>query len=805
MQYPVGTTVFTDWTVTRGLGEGSFGTVYEIEKTNYGITTHSALKVIQVPRSAADIRAALGEGMDEKTVTSYFQGIVDEIVREIAVMAALKGHSNIVSCEDYRVVPHAGEIGWDILIRMELLTPLSVWRLEHPMDEAEIRRMGVDLCKALVFCQKQGLIHRDIKPENIFVGSDGQFKLGDFGVARSAEKTAGGMSRKGTESYMAPEVYLGKAYGASVDIYSLGLVLYQFLNGGRLPFLPPAPQPLSYADRENALALRIRGETLPAPSQASPEFAAVILKACAFDPKERWRTAAELMEALTALRVEPGAPVAAAAAAEMEDKTKSIWKKWPVQQEQEQEVPEKPAVAVFKVAPVTLEEQPAPKNPEIFEVTPVPEASSETPEPKNEAQEAASFVIEPEPEMPVPQETPQNSEKKRPKKEKVWPWLLVAAALLAMVLWVGGKLKDRVESQTAKESISEESIQTPNESTLAENSQPQKTEDGEISAETQNSENLPEQSQQSEEPVEAENTTDLELLKLTWDTVPQSTIVTGNNFTVAVKSDGTVIAAGINDVGECNVEYWSDIVTVSAGAAHTVGLKSDGTVVACGYSESGQCDVADWDNIVAISAGSTHTVGVKIDGTVIACGTNDDGRCNVQNWSNIVSVSSGAYHTVGLESDGTVIACGDNQYGQCNVDEWADIVAISAGNEFTVGLKSDGTVVACGRYGDTQGSIDEWTEIVAISAGYMYIVGLKSDGTVMICDNSEFHDMFIDNFEDAKNDVQDWTDVVAVCAGFAHVVGLKLDGTVVAAGDSQLGQCDVSDWTDIATESRKIN
>ena len=756
MQYPVGTTVFTDWTVTQGLGEGSFGTVYEIEKTNYGITTHSALKVIQVPRSAADIRAALGEGMDEKTVTSYFQGIVDEIVREIAVMAALKGHSNIVSCEDYRVVPHAGEIGWDILIRMELLTPLSAWRLEHPMDAAEIRRMGVDLCKALVFCEKQGMIHRDIKPENIFVGSDGQFKLGDFGVARSAEKTAGGMSRKGTESYMAPEVYLGKAYGASVDIYSLGLVLYQFLNGGRLPFLPPAPQ-------------RIRGETLPAPSQASPEFSAVILKACAFDPKGRWRTAAELMEALTALRVEPGAPVAAAAAAEMGDKTKSIWKKWPVSPEPA--VPEKPAAAAFEVVPVTSEEQPAPKNPETFEVTPVPEASGETPEPKDEARKAASFTVEPEPETPAPQETPRDSGKKRSRKEKVWPWLLVTVALLAMVLWIGGKLKDRMGSQTAKESASEESIQTPNESALAKNSQPQETAESEISAGT-------------------DNTADVEPLNLTWDTISVGAV-----HTVALKEDGTVVACGSNSDGQCDVGDWTDIVAVSAGSYYTVGLRSNGTVVACGRNDSNQCNVDGWSDIVAISAGKSHTVALKADGTVVSCGDNTYRQHNgIQQWGNIIAVSAGYSHTAAVRSDGTAVACDclNSNRDMCNIGYWRDLVAISAGGGFTVGLRSNGTAAGCGNI-----SLNsfEWTDLVAVSAGYNHVVSLRSDGTVIACGSNENGQCNVDN----------WTGIVAVSAGEYFTIGLCEDGTVVACGKNSMGQCNVNNWTDIATELRKIN
>ncbi|PFR26920.1 chromosome condensation regulator [Bacillus cereus] len=71
----------------------------------------------------------------------------------------------------------------------------------------------------------------------------------------------------------------------------------------------------------------------------------------------------------------------------------------------------------------------------------------------------------------------------------------------------------------------------------------------------------------------------------------------GSNHTVGLKSDGTVVAVGWNQYGQCNVSDWRDIVAISAGCAHTVGLKSDGTVVAVGDNEYGQCDVSDWRGI----------------------------------------------------------------------------------------------------------------------------------------------------------------------------------------------------------------
>ncbi len=301
MRYEIGTKVFGDWEIVRELGEGSYGKVFEIRKKSFDIVVSSALKVIRIPRSVSDIKNALSEGMDEKSVTTYFQGMVSEILKEIATMNRVKGHGNIVSYEDHCVLEREGEIGWDILIRMELLTSLTDYQLSHKMTEKDVRKMASDLLTALVFCQKQGMIHRDIKPENIFVNADGQFKLGDFGVARTAEKTMGGMSKKGTENYMAPEVYHGRPYGASVDVYSLGLVLYRFMNKNRLPFLPPAPKDITFSDRENALVRRMRGDALPYPVDAGEGFAKIILKACEADTKKRYHIAGEMLEDLKKL------------------------------------------------------------------------------------------------------------------------------------------------------------------------------------------------------------------------------------------------------------------------------------------------------------------------------------------------------------------------------------------------------------------------------------------------------------------------------------------------------------------------
>ena len=293
--------IFGEWSIVREIGEGSFGKVFEIERRDFGYTYKAALKAITIPQSRSEIERIADDGMGPESVTAYFRGFVQELVEEFRIMSKLKGESNIVSYEDHRVIEHTDEIGWDVFIRMELLTPLTKYAKEHGISRADVIRLGIDICSALELCRKNNIIHRDIKPENIFVSENGKFKLGDFGIAKTVEKTTGGLSKKGTYTYMAPEVYKGEAYGASVDIYSLGIVLYRFMNNNRAPFLPPYPTPIKYADRESAMNRRMDGETIPAPANADEALSRVILKACAYKPEERYRSAADMRRDLEAL------------------------------------------------------------------------------------------------------------------------------------------------------------------------------------------------------------------------------------------------------------------------------------------------------------------------------------------------------------------------------------------------------------------------------------------------------------------------------------------------------------------------
>jgi hypothetical protein len=262
-------------------------------------------------------------------------------------------------------------------------------------------------------------------------------------------------------------------------------------------------------------------------------------------------------------------------------------------------------------------------------------------------------------------------------------------------------------------------------------------------------------------------------------------VAAGQEYTVGLKSNGTVVAMGRNNSGQCNVGGWLNITQVAAGAAHTVGLKSDGTAIAVGLNDNGQCNVGSWSGIIQIAAGWGHTLGLGSNGTAVAKGyngtvveiggrnyTSGGGQLDVGSWANIIQVAAGWGHTVGLKSDGTVVAVGGNPSGQCDVSGWTNITQVSAGAGHTVGLRSDGTVVAVGDNYYGQCNVGSWSGIIQIAAGWWYTVGLKSDGTAIAVGDNYY----------GQCSVSSWTSVTQVAAGWRHTVGRKNDSTAIAVG-----------------------
>ena len=305
MDKDVPVSVWPEWKLVEKIGEGSFGKVYKAKRTERGRSFYSAIKIISIPGSKGELDSVRSEMNNEQSTREYFRNLVEDCVQEIYTMEHFCGNSHVVSFEDFKVVEYLDEIGWDISIRMEYLTSFMDYCTGKELTEKEVIKLGCDLAMALIYCRKLNIIHRDVKPENIFVSRFGDFKLGDFGIAREQAHTMSNMSKKGTYSYMAPEIYKGEKYDSSIDIYSLGIVLYKLMNQNRLPFLSLDKQLITYRDKETALARRMAGEKMPAPVNASAAFSHIILKACAYEPGKRYRKPEDMLRDLEKLRLAP--------------------------------------------------------------------------------------------------------------------------------------------------------------------------------------------------------------------------------------------------------------------------------------------------------------------------------------------------------------------------------------------------------------------------------------------------------------------------------------------------------------------
>ncbi len=279
--------IWPEWHVEKEIGQGSYGKVYKCFKSE--TQEYCAIKVISIPQNEQETGDVLLERMTVEETKEYYKDIVNDLLKEIEILKALKGTKNVVEIYDAQILEKEAGIGWNILIRMEFLTDFNTYVSDKQLTEKDVIKLGTDLGSALSVCHKAKIIHRDIKPENILVDAEGNFKLSDFGVAKQMEKTQGSMSVKGTYNYMSPEVFAGKKCDGRADMYSLALVMYKLLNNNRLPFIDPNKQIVRYNERQEAFEKRINGEELPKIQGISDELNEVILTACSFKAIDRQR------------------------------------------------------------------------------------------------------------------------------------------------------------------------------------------------------------------------------------------------------------------------------------------------------------------------------------------------------------------------------------------------------------------------------------------------------------------------------------------------------------------------------------
>ena len=213
--------------------------------------------------------------------------------QEARAMACLD-HENIVKVYD---ISHDGEVPFIVAecVAGKDIGKLLAGHRDGRLNEKFARRMAAQLLRALSYAHQRGVIHRDIKPSNILVTAGGIVKVADFGIARIIEDDGVEVGRPGeilgSARYMSPEQLMGKEATPRSDVYSVGVLLYHCLTG-RPPFS---------GDVKILAQQHIRKD--PTPPRAlnkkiSSQIEAVILKALAKDPKDRYSSAIAMLDAI---------------------------------------------------------------------------------------------------------------------------------------------------------------------------------------------------------------------------------------------------------------------------------------------------------------------------------------------------------------------------------------------------------------------------------------------------------------------------------------------------------------------------
>ena len=252
------------------IGQGGFSVVYRAHQEEIGRDV--ALKILAV------------EFIDGR--------ILRQFLREVQLTAKLTGHPNVVTVLDSGLtVSGRPYIAMDFYDRGSLRDRL---RAEGPLPVREVLRVGVKIAAVLEAAHREGFLHRDVKPQNILMSRFGEPALGDFGTARlTAALDATSHTEALTPVHAAPEILQGQVPDARADLYSLGSTLYQLLDG----------RPAFEREAEPGIApllLRVLTEPVPPMTHAEvPEAVqAVIAKAMAREPGERFATGGEFAAAL---------------------------------------------------------------------------------------------------------------------------------------------------------------------------------------------------------------------------------------------------------------------------------------------------------------------------------------------------------------------------------------------------------------------------------------------------------------------------------------------------------------------------
>ena len=249
------------------------------------------LKKISVPASPDQVQALLltGAYSDEAEAEEYYRKEAEDLVKEAEERKKLLDCPYILPFLGVQMEKKEDSVGWDVYAVLPRRNSLQEYLSSNAVSHLRGINMGIDLCVAMAALREEGYVHGNLKPGNVFFSDTGRFLLGDFGLIPTEDMQYAVLPEQYRSGYTAPELrnYLG-GLNTTVDIYSLGMILYRIYNGNHAPFED------EQTNAKAADARRLEGEALPAPLYADYELTEIIQKACAYDPKDRYQTPDEM-------------------------------------------------------------------------------------------------------------------------------------------------------------------------------------------------------------------------------------------------------------------------------------------------------------------------------------------------------------------------------------------------------------------------------------------------------------------------------------------------------------------------------
>ena len=242
------------------------------------------IKIISLPATPSHLDALMltGAYANEDQALNYFRELAHGITQEADLLRRLSKLDGFVSYPSFETRKMPRGIGYQVFLQSPYRPSLAKLMQDDPLNHLAAVNMAIDLCAALAACRRMGYLHVDVRPENIFYCEDQGYRIGDLGFISMASLRYASLPQRYRSIYTAPEVSDAlSSLSDTMDIYALGLTLYQVFNNGQLPFEDAAP-----------------AKALPSPLYADYEMAAIILKACAPDPKDRWADPVQMGQAL---------------------------------------------------------------------------------------------------------------------------------------------------------------------------------------------------------------------------------------------------------------------------------------------------------------------------------------------------------------------------------------------------------------------------------------------------------------------------------------------------------------------------